>query len=242
MLKSLTFREIARLQGIGFGSSKPHGMYARDSLGSHSGTNCSVQGARLGRIAIVLIAAVCFGCAEQSQIATPSGTPMTVNPAAVATEQLRRTMQEDQEGSYRQQQADASASSACPKATWSSQRSTVNAAPIYPCEGEGLVGSVQYQPAGVVDPSKSPTVSGIQSAINSCRRKARHLLEPWLSLDELRRRLPGSIQVTSFLSHFRDFSDDRFRRRSPGPPPFSSMKSAPAALSARRITSRVARC
>jgi hypothetical protein len=35
------------------------------------------------------------------------------------------------------------------------------------------------------------------------------------------------------FSHFRDFSDDRLRRRTPGPPPFSSMNSTPAHVQLR---------
>ena len=41
--------------------------------------------------------------------------------------------------------------------------------------------------------------------------------------------------------HFRDFPFDRLRRRTPGPPPFSSMNSTPAFSKARLMTSRVAR-
>ena len=37
------------------------------------------------------------------------------------------------------------------------------------------------------------------------------------------------------FSHFCDFSDDRLRRRTPGPPPFSSMNSTPARSNAVRI-------
>jgi hypothetical protein len=41
------------------------------------------------------------------------------------------------------------------------------------------------------------------------------------------------------LSHFCDFSDDRFRRRTPGPPPFSSMNSTPARVSTASIVASV---
>jgi hypothetical protein len=42
-------------------------------------------------------------------------------------------------------------------------------------------------------------------------------------------------------AHLRDFSPVLFRSRTPGPPPFSSMKSTPAPSKARLITSSVAR-
>ena len=41
--------------------------------------------------------------------------------------------------------------------------------------------------------------------------------------------------------YFRDFCCDGLRRRTPGPPPFSSMNSTPALSKARLMTSRVAR-
>jgi hypothetical protein len=47
--------------------------------------------------------------------------------------------------------------------------------------------------------------------------------------------LLSSPQGGGFFFHFRDFSNERFRRRTPGPPPFSSMNSTPARSNAVRI-------
>jgi hypothetical protein len=49
----------------------------------------------------------------------------------------------------------------------------------------------------------------------------------------------GSVQA-KVRSHFRDFSEDRFRMRTPGPPVFSSMNSI-AASSEHRLIGRVLR-
>lgn len=58
-----------------------------------------------------------------------------------------------------------------------------------------------------------------------------------------RRSLLRGRQAGCFLFYFlyfRDFSGDRFRRRTPGPPPFSSMNSMPAASKARRTARSLA--
>src|SRR5262249_42142448 len=52
---------------------------------------------------------------------------------------------------------------------------------------------------------------------------------------------PAICPTRSRPFHFRDFSFDRLRKRTPGPPPFSSMNSTPAFSKARLITLRVAR-
>jgi hypothetical protein len=44
----------------------------------------------------------------------------------------------------------------------------------------------------------------------------------------------GSISRHFFHIRFRDFSFDRLRSRTPGPSPFSSMNTTPAASKARR--------
>jgi hypothetical protein len=56
-----------------------------------------------------------------------------------------------------------------------------------------------------------------------------------------REQCRGNFDPRARLHAFEVFARWRFRSRTPGPPPFSSMRTIPAVSSARLITSRVAR-
>jgi hypothetical protein len=71
------------------------------------------------------------------------------------------------------------------------------------------------------------TVSGHPSEIAGSKS------QPIPGRDLLRSAMKGHTS-SPVPSHFRDFSFDRLRRRTPGPSPFSSMNTTPAASRARR--------
>jgi hypothetical protein len=131
----------------------------------------------LKRSAVIAVAAaLCCGCAQQSQVAPPAGAPTLVNPAAVMTDMLVQAQREDQEKRYQQQQVDAYDRSQCISEGYVEFSAEYGQCRTRLSRQRKGIGGINPTPAGaVVDPWKLPTASGIRDVIDLPRRNDRYL-------------------------------------------------------------------